>query len=246
MVTEEVASIVGQTPPKDFVPKTITDWRALFGSAFGAMYYPWLLVADPLGVEGPNRRVPPGGHVAGVYAQIDNLFGVQRPPANVALLDVTDVAAEISSTQQELLNPANVNAIRSFAGRGVRVWGARSLEPKDERWQFIHVRRLMSMIEKSVGLSTQWAVFEPNDVSLRNTLTHSLTVFLRAIWNTGGLDGAAPSDGFYVKCDETNNPPEVVDAGQVVCQVGVAPVAPMEFIDFEITQTPDGSQVVES
>jgi hypothetical protein len=226
--------------------RTVTDWRALFASAFGALYYPWVAVADPLGVQGPLRRVPPGGHVAGVYAQTDTLFGVQRPPANVELEDVVDVAVEVNSTQQELLNPDGVNALRAFPGRGIRVWGARSLEPFDERWTFIHVRRLMSMIEKSVDLSSRWAVFEPNDFALRATLVHCLTVFLEAIWQTGGLDGATASQAFYVKCDETNNPPEVVDVGQVICQVGVAPVAPMEFIDFEIRQSPDGSQVVET
>ena len=101
------------------------------------------------------------------------------------------------------------------------------------------------MIEKSVGLSSQWAAFEPNDFALRNTLKHSLSVFLEAIWRTGGLEGAVPAQGFFVKCDETINPPEVIDAGRVVCQVGVAPVAPMEFIVFEIRQAPDGSQVAE-
>ena len=101
------------------------------------------------------------------------------------------------------------------------------------------------MIEKSVLLSSQWAVFESNDFELRNTLKHSLTVFLEAIWRTGGVDGAVPAQGFYVKCDETINPPEVIAAGQLVCQVGVAPVAPMEFIVFEIRQAPDGPQVAE-
>ena len=103
----------------------------------------------------------------------------------------------------------------------------------------------MSMIEKSIAVSTRWAVFESNDFSLRRTIAHSLTVFLTAIWRTGGLQGAQPSQGFYVKCDETNNPPAVVDAGQLICEVGVAVAAPMEFIIFEIHQDPAGSSVTE-
>ena len=227
-------------------PTLVVDWRYLFKTRFAALYYPWLKVPDPLDPDKLTRAVPPCGHVAGVYAQIDNQFGVHRPPANVALEFVTDVVDEVTALQQEELNPYDVNAIRPFRGRGIRVWGARSLAAKeDNEWRFIHARRLMSMIEESVYKSMQWAVFETNDYSLRRTLAHSLTVFLEAIWREGGLKGALPSEGFYVKCDETNNPPAVVDLGQVICEVGIAIVAPMEFIVFEIRQGPGGAAITE-
>jgi phage tail sheath protein FI len=203
-------------------------------------------VPDSLDAGQLTRPVPPCGHVAGVYAQIDNRFGVHRPPANVALEFVTDVVDEITALQQEELNPHDVNAIRPFRGRGIRVWGARALAARDDNdWRFIHARRLMSMIEESVYKSMQWTVFEPNDFSLRRTLVHSLSVFLEAIWREGGLKGALPREGFYVKCDETNNPQAVVDAGQIVCEVGIAVAAPMEFIVFEIQQDPGGAAIVE-
>jgi len=222
------------------------DWRYEFHTRFAALYYPWLKVPDPLDVDRLARAVPPSGHVAGVYAQIDSRFGVHRPPANVALEFITDVVDEVTGLQQEELNPHDVNAIRSFRGRGIRVWGARSLAASgDNDWRFIHTRRLMSMIEESVYKSMQWAVFESNDFSLRRTLVHSLSVFLEAIWRQGGLKGALPSQGFYVKCDETNNPPALVDAGQVVCEVGIAIAAPMEFIVFEIRQNPAGATIAE-
>jgi Bacteriophage tail sheath protein len=227
-------------------PSTIVDWRYEFHTRFAALYYPWLKVPDPLDLDKLIRPVPPSGHVAGVYAQIDNRFGVQRPPANVALEFITDVVDEVTALQQEELNPNDVNAIRAFRGRGIRVWGARSLAASgDNDWRFIHARRLMSMIEESVYKSMQWTVFESNDFSLRRTLVHSLTVFLEAIWRQGGLKGALPAQGFYVKCDETNNPPAVVDAGQVVCEVGIAVAAPMEFIVFEIRQAPGGTVITE-
>jgi len=227
-------------------PSTIVDWRYEFHTRFAALYYPWLKVPDPLDLDKLIRPVPPSGHVAGVYAQIDNRFGVQRPPANVALEFITDVVDEVTALQQEELNPHDVNAIRAFRGRGIRVWGARSLAASgDNDWRFIHARRLMSMIEESVYKSMQWTVFESNDFSLRRTLVHSLTVFLEAIWRQGGLKGALPAQGFYVKCDETNNPPAVVDAGQVVCEVGIAVAAPMEFIVFEIRQDPGGTVINE-
>ena len=226
----------------------VLAWREVcrLHSPFGALYYPWLKVPDPLGLEGLSRSVPPSGHVAGVFARIDNQFGVQRPPANVALQFATDVVEAITSEQQEELNPKGVNALRAFPGRGIRVWGARSLAGKDDSdWQFIHVRRLMSMIEESVEDSTQWAVFEPNDDALRRTLVHSLSVFLETIWRRGGLKGAIPSQAYYVKCDDTNNPPALEGLGQLVCQIGIAVAAPMEFLVFEIHRKPGETEVVE-
>jgi Bacteriophage tail sheath protein len=212
-------------------------WRKLFATRFAALYYPWLEVPDALNPQGGTRPIPPSGHVAGIYAYTDNAFGVQRPPANAELNFVGGVVDDIDAHLQENLNPFDVNAVRSFPGRGIRVWGARSLaRASDSDWRFIHVRRLMSMVEKSVEKSMQWAVFEPNDYPLRRTLTHSLNVFLETIWRTGGLKGAKPSDGFFVKCDETNNPQSVIEAGQLICQVGIAVAAPMEFIVFEIRQ----------
>jgi uncharacterized protein len=211
---------------------------------FAATYGPWLLAPDPTQSRGGKRAVPPSGHLAGVYAQVDNAFGVHRPPANVAVAGALDVVEAFSTPDQEALNPRGINALRTFPGRGIRVWGARSLSDEPD-WRFIHARRLMSMIEESVDHSMQWAVFEPNDDSLRRTIVHALSVFLRDIWQKGGLKGNVPTEAFYVKCDETNNPPAVVDAGQIVCQVGVAVAAPMEFIVFEIRQTPEGAEIVE-
>lgn len=222
-------------------------WRNQFVTRFGAIYYPWLLVPDAANPTGHPRSLPPTGHVAGIYARIDNQFGVQRPPGNEPFEFVTDVQQEISSIQQEQLNPYGINVIRSFPGRGIRIWGVRSLAKAeaDPAWQFIHVRRVMSMIEESVDESMQWAVFEPNDEALRKTVVHSLSVFLEAIWQRGGLKGNVPSEGFYVKCDETNNPQPVIDAGQLVCEIGVAVAAPMEFLVFEIRHSPSGAAVVE-
>ena len=228
-------------------PGDLQNWKNNFTTRFGAIYYPWLKVPDDLELEGASRLIPAAGHVAGMYASINNQFGVARPPANAQLAFINDVADDVTDLAQQKLNPFGINAIRSFPGRGIRVWGARSLAAiNDDDWRFIHTRRLMSMIEKSVAVSTRWAVFEPNDFSLRRTLVHSLTVFLTTIWRTGGLQGAQPSGGFYVKCDETNNPPTVVDAGRLICEVGIAVAAPMEFIVFEIHQDPAGSSVSES
>jgi phage tail sheath protein FI len=216
---------------------------------FAALYYPWLLVPDGLRGELAARRVPPSGHVAGVYAQVDNAKGVQHPPANVELAFVVDVGKDVTNAQQGQLNELGVNVIRSFPGRGIRVWGARSLAAGDdaqEPWWFIHIRRTMSMIEDSVEKSMQWTVFESNDDTLRRTVTHALNLFLEQIWRTGGLKGAKPDQAFYVKCDATNNPQAQIDQGWLVCEVGVAVAAPMEFLTFLVRRLPGGTGVVEA
>jgi uncharacterized protein len=228
-------------------------WRDRFVTRFAALYYPWLDVPDPLSPNGALRRVPPTGHVAGVYARTDKQFGVHWPPANAALAFVADVADRLTDLGQQRLNPYGINVIRSFPKRGVRIWGARSLAKTDDAhrqsigyWQFIHARRLMSMIEESLSKSMQWAVFEANDFTLRQTLVHSISVFLETVWRSGGLKGSRPGDGFYVKCDESNNPPAVIEAGQMVCEIGVAIAAPMEFLVFEIRRNPSTTEISES
>jgi hypothetical protein len=239
-------------PPKGLQPAD-KEWASLLqgltnhSSRFAALYYPWLTIPDPLAGPAGTRDLPPSGYVAGAYAQTDLSAGVWKPPANVALPSVADVAEKISDLLQGPLNDANVNAIRAFPGRGIRIWGARSLAAAaDDAWRFVHIRRLMSAIEKTILLSSRWAVFEVNNKALRKALTHSLTVLLETIWKNGGLKGNRPDEGFYVKCDDTNNPQSIIDVGQVVCQVGVAVAAPMEFLIFQIRQTVTGGTVVES
>jgi len=239
-------------PPDGQQIEQVQGWAMAQGlvsspsSRFAALYYPWLDAPDALALDGPFRRIPPSGYVAGVCAQIDLAYGVQRPPANVELQFVVDVEQAISDLQQQGLNLNNVNAIRSFPGRGIRVWGARSLAgPGDEDWRFIHVRRLMSAIEATVQRASRWTVFQSNDRGLRTTLTHSLNVLLESIWARGGLKGTKTADAYYVKCDSTNNPQSVIDQGQLVCEVGIAIAAPMEFLVFEIRQDASGGQVLE-
>jgi hypothetical protein len=237
-------------PPPDLQPVQMQLWpgqqqlRNPMGK-FGALYYPWLKVPDALSVSGPNRAVPPCGHVAGIYARTDHTFGVQKPPANEELEFAADTVLSISDLQQESLNDLRVNCLRSLPGRGIRVWGARSLST-GAQWKFIHTRRLMSMTEESIDKSTRWTVFELNNEALRRTLVHSLNVFLEGIWRRGGLKGTTTAQAYYVRCDETNNPQPVIDQGQLICQVGIAVAAPMEFLVFEIRRTVAGSEVVEA
>jgi phage tail sheath protein FI len=145
------------------------------------------------------------------------------------------VATEITDGDQDQLNPAGINCIRAFHGRGIQVWGARTLT-NDPEWRYVNVRRLFNYVSASILKGTQWAVFEPNDEFLWGQLRVSVGNFLLGVWRGGALFGSTPDQAFYVKCDSATNPPDLIDAGQVNIQIGIAPVKPAEFVIFQISQ----------
>jgi Bacteriophage tail sheath protein len=215
----------------------IAVWRASIniGSAFSTLYWPWVRVTDP--VSKGVIEVPPCGHVAGVWAGTDNRRGVQKAPANEVVTGVVGLATQISNPDQESLNTAGINVIRQFPGRGIRIWGARTLATKtDPDWRYINVRRLFNYVSASILEGTSWAVFEPNDEVLWAQLRVSVGNFLTGVWRGGALFGASPGEAFFVKCDRDTNPQDAIDAGQVNIQVGIAPVKPAEFVIFQISQ----------
>ena len=151
---------------------------------------------------------------------------------------------DVSADVQGLLNPAGINCLRAFPGRGLRVYGARTVSSQPS-WIYVNVRRLMMMIEKAVENALQWAVFEPNDFRLRLSVTNVLTGFLESIYQAGALQGATDRQAFFVKCDASNNPPAVTDAGQFIAEIGVAPAIPAEFIVFRVGRTQDRLEITE-
>jgi len=210
-------------------------------SKYGAYYFPWLEVYDPY--KG-NVFMPPSGYMAGVYARSDAERGVHKAPANEIVRGALGLKYGITKGEQDLLNPKGINCIRSFPNRGIRVWGARTVS-SDASWRYVNVRRLFNMVEQSIEIGTQWAVFEPNDHRLWKRVTRDITAFLLRLWRQGALFGKTPEEAFYVKCDEETNPPEVVDAGQLIVEVGMCPVKPAEFVVFRIGQMPAGGDVAE-
>lgn len=223
-------------PPPDLLPQDVHEWRmnvAGYDSKFATLYYPWLEVMDP--IRRRPIRVPPCGHIAGVWARTDGVRGVHKAPANEVVLGANGLAFQVTAAEQGELNRRGINCIRAFPGRGVRVWGARTLS-SDPEWRYINVRRLFNFISESIMQGTQWAVFEPNDDRLWTALRISATNFLTRVWRGGALFGATPDEAFYVKCDAETNPPDLVEAGQVTCEIGIAPVKPAEFVVFRITQ----------
>jgi uncharacterized protein len=225
--------------PPGMNPQQIKDWRsdvAMYDSAFAALYYPWIKVDNPIGVNGNSEvYVPPSGHIAGVWARTDESRGVWKAPANDTIRGVLDLERTVSQNEQSLLNPIGINCIRPFGTRGIRIWGARTLA-SDSDWRYINVRRLFNMVEATILEGTQWAVFEPNDIALWEGVKRTLNGFLRGLWSAGALFGATADQAFYVKCDAETNPPESIDAGKLVVEVGIAPVKPAEFVVFRISQ----------
>ena len=222
--------------PPGLSPQQVKDWKektANLDSAYGVLYYPWIRVGNPLGRG--IITVPPSGHIAGVYARVDGQRGVHKAPANEIVQGAVGPDMQVTKNEQAILNPVGINCIRAFPGRGIRVWGARTIS-SDPSWRYINVRRLFNFVEKSIDGGTQWTVFEPNDQTLWSAIRRDATAFLKRVWMDGALLGATPDQAFYVKCDEELNPAEVRDAGQVIIEIGIAPVKPAEFVVFRISQ----------
>jgi phage tail sheath protein FI len=222
--------------PPDLTPQEVKKWRmdiAGFDSSYAAMYYPWIKVMDP--ATDTMVNMPPSGHVAGLWARSDNTRGVHKAPANEVLQGAIGLAYQTTKGEQDTLNPIGVNCVRSFPGRGIRVWGARTLS-SDPAWRYINVRRLFNYVEKSIENGTQWVVFEPNNRKLWARVNRDVSAFLRTVWRDGALFGSSPSEAFYVKVDDELNPPESRDLGRLVIEIGMSPVKPAEFVIFRISQ----------
>lgn len=212
-------------------------------SKYGAFYYPWIKVFDPV-MQLP-KSIPPGGHIAGIYARTDQERGVHKAPANEVIRGATDVDILVTKGDQDILNPKGVNAIRVFPGRGIRVWGARTTI-LDPLWKYINVRRLFLFLEESIDEGTQSFVFEPNSEKLWDRVKQTITQFLTRVWRDGALMGTTPEEAFFVKVDRTTMTQDDIDNGRLICLIGVAPVKPAEFVIFRIAQTRGGAEVTEA
>ena len=209
---------------------------------YAAFYCPWIEITDP--PTGRSLTIPPGGHVAGIYARSDTERGVHKAPANEVIEGANGVEYQFDKGMQDTLNPQGVNCIRSFIGRGIRVWGARTLS-SDSLWKYINVRRLFIYLEKSIEKGTQWVVFEPNNEKLWAQVKQTISQFLTTVWKRGALMGTTPQEAFFVKCDRTTMTQDDIDNGRLIVLIGVAPIKPAEFVIFRIAQWQGGSAATE-
>jgi phage tail sheath protein FI len=210
----------------------VVTWRRQFDSSHAALYYPWIRVRVGQEVGPP---LPPSGHLAGLIARTDKEEGVHRAPANLKIEGLVDVAQRLRKRERDHLFDHGINTLVPFPGRGIRSWGARTLS-SDQSFKQIDVRRIFILIRKSIERYAQWVVFEPNEPALWKKLTRTIDVFLGDMWKKGALLGGSADEAYYVKCDEETNPPEAQDVGQLVCEIGIAPVKPAEFIIVRIHQ----------
>jgi phage tail sheath protein FI len=231
-------------PPPALNAQQIKDWRmneAGYDSKYAALYWPWPKVMDPS--SGQAVFVPPSGQIAGVWGRNDDTRGVHKAPANEVVRGALSLQTQITRKEHDLLNPIGINCLRVMPGMGLRVWGARTLS-SDPAWRYLNVRRLFNYLEESILNGTQWVVFEPNDDALWARIRRTISAFLVNEWRKGALFGLTPDEAFYVKCDRETNPAEGIDAGQVVCEIGVAPVKPAEFVIFRLAQLSGGTSLV--
>ncbi len=212
----------------------IRDFRSQFDDSRLALYYPWVVTSDPTG-QRSSISVPPAGFIAGVYANTDVQRGVHKAPANEPVVGALGFAQDINRFQQELLNPEGINCLRSFPGRGHRVWGGRTLS-SDPEWKYINVRRYFLYLERSIEKSTQWIVFEPNGERLWANVRTTVEDFLYSEWFNGRLLGPTPKAAYFVRCDRSTMTQNDLDNGRLVCEIGVAPLKPAEFVIFRIGQ----------
>jgi hypothetical protein len=224
-------------PPKnvDEDRKRILAGDARPAAMWGALYYPWVKVKAMADLD-RDRWVPPCGHVAGIYARTDAKVGVFKAPANEEVIGALDLDSEVDNDTQGELNPLGINCLRSFPGRGIRLWGARTLSD-DARWRYVNVRRLFITVRRWIDLNMSWAVFEPNTPQLWMRIERELRSYLSSLWQVGALQGRTPEEAFYVRCDAETNPPDG-PADRLVTELGLAPTAPAEFVVVRIVHRP--------
>jgi phage tail sheath protein FI len=204
-------------------------------TSYAAFYYPWIEIYDVS--TSSTRLIPPTGHVAGVIARTDIERGVHKAPANEVVRGALNLEFTVTKGMQDMLNPKGVNCMRDFRanGRGIRLWGARTMS-SDGEWKYVNVRRLFIFVEESIEEGTQWVVFEPNYEATWARVARSITNFLIRVWRSGALAGITQDEAFFVKCDRTTMTQDDIDNGRLICYIGIAPVKPAEFVIFRISQ----------
>ncbi len=226
-------------PPPSKTPDEMKALKSKIDSKYAALYYPWIGIANPNASVDPTQpekiMLPPSGFVAGIYARNDVQRGVHKAPANETVTGALELQTNVRFGEQEILNPLGINCIRPLPGRGIRVWGARTIS-SDPEWKYVNIRRYFLYLEASIDRGTQWAVFEPNGERLWANVRTTVSDFLYNEWVNGALLGGSPKEAFFVRCDRSTMTQNDLDNGRLVCLVGVAPLTPAEFVIFRIGQ----------
>lgn len=215
---------------------------AVSEKGYAALYTPWYKTAveyidteDNDAFKTKEIFIPPSGAMAGIYARNDSERGVHKVPANIQVRGALEVKVNYTGREQAELNPKGVNCIREFPGRGILVWGARTIA-SDPQWKYVSVRRLLIFLEESIDEGTKWVAFEPNEPNLWARVEQMISSFLMLQWRKGALQGSKPQDAFFVKCNRETMTQDDITNGRLVCMIGVSPTRPAEFMFFRISQ----------
>jgi len=213
-------------------PKDLLEFRQIVDSTYCAMYHPWVKVFDR--VAGKPGLIPPSGAVLGVYARTDTNRGVHKAPANEVIF-ATGLAVDYNKQEQDVLNPEGINLIRRLPGQGIRIWGARTAS-SNVSFKYVNVRRLFIYLEESIKANTNWVVFEPNDSDLWSRVQISITGFLNDMWRSGMIVGSTPQEAYFVEIGPSTMSKDDIANGRLICNIGIAPSRPAEFVIFRVTQ----------
>lgn len=219
-------------PGDMYKTKDLIEYRGIIDSSYGAMYHPWIQVFDRS--SNKSDYIPPSGAVLGIYSRTDINRGVHKAPAN-EIVFCTGLKVNYTKAEQDILNPEGVNLIRAIPGQGIRVWGARTAS-SNSAFKYVNVRRLFIYVEESIKANTNWVVFEPNDTALWQRVSLTISSFLDSMWRTGMLAGSSPSEGYFVEIGPSTMTRDDIMNGRLICNIGIAPSRPAEFVIFRVTQ----------
>ena len=229
--------------PPGLTQRAILQWRASFASSGAAAYHPWLRV--PLGSAGsPLVPVNPSAFAAGVIARTELLHGVPHGPANELVTGAVDVTDRVDPARHAVLHQSGVD-VYLLRTDGVWLTGARTLS-RDPSWRQLNVRRVVSLVERTILSELAWTVFEPNDRQVRSTLELLLGQLLRQLFAQGAFAGATPAESYFVRTASDAVLPREADAGQLVCEIGLAVAEPLEFILVTISRDAQGALTTET
>lgn len=214
-------------PPPGLEAAETVEWASVLSYPNAALYAPWILV--PGEEDSPVQSIPPSGHVMGTMARLEGRWGVHWPPANTPIYGAVDLAARIDDAAEIILRDARVNPLRVSPGRGVRAFGVHTLAGAT-----VPVQRLMMAIRDTLRTGTEWVVFESRTEESRQAVIRWITSLLTGLWQRGGLAGSCPEDAFQVRCDALEG------EGLLLCEVGIAPVRPGEFIRIRVAHRHEG------
>ena len=215
----------------------IIEYRNMIDSTYAAMYHPWIQVYDRVAKK--PAYIPPSGAVMGVYSRTDVSRGVHKAPANETIA-CTGLSVNYTTGEQDILNPAGVNLIRALPGQGIRIWGACTAS-SNSAFKYVNIRRLFIFVEQSIRMSTNWVVFEPNNSSLWARVQMTVSSFLESMFRAGMLAGDSPAEAFYVNIGTSTMSQDDIMNGRLICEIGIAPSRPAEFVIFRVTQFTAGA-----